>query len=283
MTTTRPRVSLIALVLTLAGTATAQPAPAPAPAQPAPPAAAPPPAAQPAPAAAQPPPAPGTPPPVAPPPLAPTPLAPPPAEPLPPDANYQYPPPPPPGPPERDSNEGRFMIGMTWNVGVPIGSVHDFTSKVSGLGFELLFKYWVHPNITVGGGVDWQTYVDSRPRTTTQIENGAITATAYNSTQLGALRVGGDYYFLKEGMVLPYVGANIGIGWATFQSSAADIALYDNQESVILGAELGAAFAFSKQAPLLLVGARYSAQPSSEFLTVTDVQTITFQLGLAAH
>jgi hypothetical protein len=294
MTKTSQRASIIALAFTVAGTAAAQtpapaPAPKPAPAKPAPaaqpapaPAApAPAPAAQPAPVA-QPAPAaqPAPPPQPTPPPLEASPMAPPPGpvyEPPPP----MLPPPPPEGP---RSRVGEFNVGFLWQLGIPVGSVHDFTNNVSGLGFEIDFKYWLHPQITIGAGVDWQTFVDSQPRTTYPITNGAVTATAYNSVQTGALRARGDYYFLEDGSVLPYAGLNLGFGWSTFQSSAADIILYDNQESVIFGGELGAAFDFDRGAPYLVLAARYSIQPAAEFLeSVDDIQTITIQAGVLAR
>ncbi|HEX6766651.1 MAG TPA: hypothetical protein VF103_14255, partial [Polyangiaceae bacterium] len=114
-------------------------------------------------------------------------------------------------------------------------------------------------------------------------ENGALTATAYNSLQLGSIRARADYYFLDEGLVLPYGSANIGFGWSTFESSAADIVVYDNQESVVLGAEAGALFNFAPSSPYLLLAGRYSIQPSAEFLDTSDIQTITIQLGIVAH
>jgi hypothetical protein len=207
-------------------------------------------------------------------------VAPPPPPPL-----YEPPPPmlPPPPPEGPTSRVGEFNVGFLWGLGIPIASVHDFTANVSGLGFEIHFKYWLHPRITIGGGVDWQTFVDSRPRTTYLIQNGAVTATAYNSLQVGALRARADYYFLDEGTVLPYGGVNLGFGWSTFESTAADILIYDNQESVVLGAELGAAFDFDRNSPYLVLAGRYSAQPSAEFLDTTDIQTITIQAGIVAR
>jgi opacity protein-like surface antigen len=190
-------------------------------------------------------------------------------------------PPPPEGPRTR---EGEMNLGFLWGLGIPVGSVHDFVSNVSGLGFEIQFKYWVLEQIAIGGGVDWQTFVDSRPRTTYQIENGALTATAYNSVQMGAIRARGDYSFLEEGVALPYAGINLGFGWSTFQSSAADIALYDNQESFVIGGELGALFDFDRKAPYLALAARYTYEPSAEFLVaVDDLHAITIQIGILAR
>jgi hypothetical protein len=213
--------------------------------------------------------------------MAPSPLT----EPAPPPPTYEPPPPmyPPPDAGPR-TREGEFNLGFLWGLGIPVGSVHDFTSNVSGLGFEIQFKYWVLEQIAIGGGVDWQTFVDSRPRTTYQIENGALTATAYNSVQMGALRARGDYLFLEEGVALPYASVNLDFGWSTFQSSAADIALYDNQESFVIGGELGAMFDFDRKAPYLALAARYTYEPSAEFLTaVKDLQAITIQVGIIAR
>jgi hypothetical protein len=172
------------------------------------------------------------------------------------------------------------MLGLNWDVAVPVGSVHNFTNNVSPVGFELFFQYFVTPNIAVGAGLDWQTYWDSQPRSTYQVENGAVTATADNSIQNGAARAIVRYYLMDRGTVLPFIGGNIGLGWSTFQSAAADLALYDNTLSILLGGELGAAFAFARDTPLLTLAARYQTLPAADFLAVTNVQSFTFQFGL---
>jgi hypothetical protein len=159
--------------------------------------------------------------------------------------------------------------------------VRDFTSNASAAGLELLLKYWVHPQITIGASVDWQTFAEQRPRTTYQRPNGAITATAYNSLLMGAIRVGGDFFFLDDGPVLPYAGANIGFGWSTLQTTAADLALYDNQSSIVLGLQAGVMITTGQKGLAFLIGGRYSAEPVVSFLdTVKDVQTVTLQLGV---
>ncbi|HEX5099592.1 MAG TPA: hypothetical protein VFV94_08840 [Polyangiaceae bacterium] len=293
--------SLVALVTTLGSVALAQPAPAkpaplhpaaaPAPAAPAPaaPAAAPAPAPAPPPAATAPAPAPAP----APPPPGSEPAPPPPGAPLAASPLYEPPPPPPqpieygapPPPPQAPEGTRRYlgnaMVGFAWDLGIPIGTVHNFTSNVSGLGFDISFHYWIHPQLTLGGNVEWQTFTDQRDRTTYAIPNGAITATAYNSVQTASLRAGAQYYFVDSGLALPYVGVNVGYGWATFQSAAADILLYDNQDSIVLGGELGVLLALADNAPLVKISGRYSAAPAMEYLdSVKDMQTITFQLGL---
>lgn len=288
--------SLFTLLTALAVTAAAQSAPPPAPAPPPP--AAPAPAAYPPPPSYPPapgygaPPAPNYPPPpgYAPAPLPQSPLyAPSPYGPSyygpPPRRPYGPPLPPPPPPPEGTAAfVGRPMVALAWDIGVPVASVHDFTSNVSAAGFDIAFRYWLCPRLTLGAEVEWQTYRDERPRTTYALANGALTATAYNSLQMGSVRFGGQFYLLDRGPLLPYVGADIGYAWGTFQTAAADIALYDDEDSVVVGGELGTLIALAPRKPLILAAARYSWAPSLEFLnSVSNVQTVTFQLGLLLY
>jgi hypothetical protein len=178
---------------------------------------------------------------------------------------------------------GGFMLGVGWDIALPIASVADFTSNVSAKGFDVLFQYWLHKNFTIGGAVGWQTYSDERPRETYQLDtsgDAALTATFHNSVQNGAARLVGRGYLFDDGPVLPFGGLSIGVGWTTFQSSAADIALYDNTTSILLGAELGALFVPSSNGPMFTASARYTVLPAASFGKVDDVQSVTFQLGV---
>ena len=86
---------------------------------------------------------------------------------------------------------------------------------------------------------------------------------------------------MEEGPILPYAGANVGFGWSTLQTAAADIAIYDNQSSVVLGAEAGIVIDTSPRAPKILLGGRYTAEPAVSFLSsVHDIQTVVLQLGV---
>jgi hypothetical protein len=177
---------------------------------------------------------------------------------------------------------GEFTLGFAWNLAFPVGSVTDFTSEVSAYGFEIPFRYWVQRHVAIGADVDWQTLVDDRPRTTRDYGDGAITATAYDTVQMGAVRAAAEYSFLENGHALPFIGADIGYAWSTFQTAAADITLYDNQDSVILGGRLGILFALAPDSPRFILSGKYSYQPSAEFLSVNDVQTVAIQIGMTS-
>ncbi len=189
-------------------------------------------------------------------------------------------PPAPPPPARNPDSTGRVVFGGAWDVGFPVGSVHDFTQAVSGLGFEFMARYFVLPQLTVGVGADFQSFAAAQPRTTYQVNNGALTATAYNSVQNAALRASVHYYFLKDAPVVPYAGLSVGVGWSTFQSAAADLAFYDNQASVLLGGDVGALLPVPNSGVALLAAVRYLALPAADFLSVSNVQTLSLQFGL---
>jgi hypothetical protein len=85
---------------------------------------------------------------------------------------------------------------------------------------------------------------------------------------------------LEQRQLLPYAGASTGIGWSTFQTAAADLAIYDNQTSVLLGGDVGALFPLANSHLALMTAIRSSALPSADFLQVTDVQSLSLQFGL---
>src|SRR6185295_10109656 len=130
---------------------------------------------------------------------------------------------------------GRISGFMGWGFNVPLGSMRDFTAVVSPLGFEVQLHGWVTRNISLGVAGDWATYVDNRPRTTYEVSNGAVTATAYNYTQTSSARFLAHYYFVDAGPVLPYLGAHVGVTWSTFETQAADLILADSEVSVAFG------------------------------------------------
>jgi hypothetical protein len=179
------------------------------------------------------------------------------------------------------SLKGRLSGFMGWSFNVPLGSVRDFSSVMSPLGFELQFQGWVLPNLSLGLSGEWSTFVDNRPRTTYELESAAVTATAYNYLQTTSARLLVHYYFLGEGPLLPYVGPHVGVSWASFDSEAADLSLTDSQVSVVFGGEAGVEVPFGRSAPVVLLNVRYSLAPALEFRdAVSNVQTLGLMIGI---
>jgi hypothetical protein len=172
---------------------------------------------------------------------------------------------------------GRLAGVVGWEFAVPLGSVRNFSANVSPLGLELQLRYWALQQLSISLSGDWTWFGDVRPRTTYQLDHATVRATAYDSMVSSTLRLGAQYYLLREGLALPYVGPHLGAGWTRYRSETADLELSEDEFSFVYGAEAGVLLPMTGSGPMFLFQVRYAAQPGSEFRSiVSNVQTLTF-------
>jgi opacity protein-like surface antigen len=175
---------------------------------------------------------------------------------------------------------GQLTGFLAYNFSIPVGSVRDFTTNVSPLGLELQLREWVLPSLSIGASAEWSNFVDDRPPTTYTVQNGALTAAAFNHVSTWNVRLLVHYYFNERGQFLPYVGPHLGVGWSAFDSEVADLQFSDTEFSFAYGLDAGAVFRFGTS-QFALANVRYAAQPGSEFLGFVDnVQTVSVQVGI---
>lgn len=180
--------------------------------------------------------------------------------------------------------ERRSRLGgaVGWNFNMPLGSMRDFVANLSPIGFEIQLRYWASRRLSFGLSGEWDSFVDERPRNSYQLENAALTATAYNQLFAAVLRFIPTYYLIDDGPVLPFVAPNIGVGWNEYRSRAADLELSDTKVSIVYGAEAGVLIPTPMDGPMFLFQLRYSAQPASEFRDrTTNAQSLALLAGLA--
>ncbi|HVZ33717.1 MAG TPA: hypothetical protein VG963_14900, partial [Polyangiaceae bacterium] len=167
-----------------------------------------------------------------------------------------------------------------WAFNMPLGSVRDFTGRTSPLGLEIQFDGWISESVSLGVSGEWAAYVEHRPRTTIDRGGGTLTATAYNYLQTTSLHFLLDAHFLRHAPVNPFVGLHAGMSWAAFDSAAADLELSDTQVSFNFGVETGARIPLGAGGPLALVNLRYALSPENNFMSVSNVQSVGWMLGL---
>lgn len=176
---------------------------------------------------------------------------------------------------------GEILGFMGWGVNVPVGSVRSFAANPSLLGLEAQLRAWPLSRLSLGVSGEWATFVDERRRETVAIDGMTITAPASNDIQTVAARFLVHYYLLDAGLILPYVGPHVGIGWSVFDVDAAGRTLSDSETSVLLGFEGGAVLPLGEHAPVILAHLRYSYLPTAEFQrAVKDVRTIGLLVGV---
>ena len=172
---------------------------------------------------------------------------------------------------------GKLAGVVGWEFTVPLGSVRSFSANVSPLGLELQLRYWLQQQLSLSLAGDWTWFGDVRPRTTYQFDHATVRATAYDSMVSSTLRLGAQYYLLREGLALPYVGPHLGAGWTRYRAETADLELSEDEFSFVYGAEAGVLLPMAGSGPMFLFQVRYAAQPGSEFRSiVSNVQTLTF-------
>jgi hypothetical protein len=172
---------------------------------------------------------------------------------------------------------GKLAGVVGWEFTVPLGSVRNFSANVSPVGLELQLRYWALAHLSLSLAGDWTWFGDVRPRTTYQLDHATVRATAYDSMVSSTLRLGAQYYLLREGLALPYVGPHLGVGWTRYHSETADLELSEDELSLVYGVEAGVLLPMAGSGPLFFFQARYAAQPGSEFRSlVSNVQTLTF-------
>jgi hypothetical protein len=182
----------------------------------------------------------------------------------------------------RPSLRAGEMLGfMGWGLNIPVGSVRSFVAHPSLLGLEAQLRGWLLSNLSIGVSGEWATFVDQRARETIAIDGMTITAPSSNDIQTVEARFLVHYYPFDTGLILPYVGPHIGIGWSVFDVEAAGRTLSESETSVLLGVEGGAVFPLGEGTPLMLAHVRYSYLPAAEFQhAVEDVRTIGVLVGV---
>ena len=184
--------------------------------------------------------------------------------------------------PSSEPGESTGLVGklsgvVGWEFTVPLGSVRSFSANVSPLGLELQLRYWALQQLSISLAGEWAWFADVRPRTTYQVDHATVRATAYDSMANSTLRLGAQYYLLREGLALPYVGPHLGVGWTHYRSETADLELTEEEFSFVYGAEAGVLLPMTGSGPMFLFQVRYAAQPGSEFRSlVSNVQTLSF-------
>lgn len=180
--------------------------------------------------------------------------------------------------------ERRSRLGgaVGWNFNMPLGSMRDFTENISPVGFEMQLRYWATRRLSFGLSGEWDSYADERPRSSYQLDNGALTATAYNHLFSAILRFIPTVYLIDDGPVLPFVAPNIGVAWNEYRTRAADLELSESKVSIVYGAEAGVLIPTPMDGPMFLFQLRYTAQPASEFRNQTsNAQSLALLAGLA--
>lgn len=130
-------------------------------------------------------------------------------------------------------------FNIDWQMNVPLGST--IADKASGWGMNFEGGYFVTPEIAVGGFLSFQTNLQSIPRQTLSLDNGATALTTAQEHAVFQLPFGvtGRYCWYPHSVVQPYVGMKLGAEYAQLSSYYYVLKSYTETWGFFLSPELG--------------------------------------------
>lgn len=105
-----------------------------------------------------------------------------------------------------------FKFGYSMSMGV--GDLHHFIGDTSFRGYDAVALQPVYRSLFLGVSFGYNGFNQAGPRSTYQLDSGAVTAKLYRYADAWPLAFVVRYLFLDRGSVVrPYLGARTGIAW----------------------------------------------------------------------
>ena len=175
---------------------------------------------------------------------------------------------------------GFYLFG--WDVNVPLNN-KNFIDRTSFAGGKAEGRFFVTPNISVGGEISWSSLYQYAPKKTYEFDNGAVTTDLYKYIYLLPMNLNAHYYFKTDGQLMPYAGLGLG---AMFSEQDLYFNIYNLHETnwgFLVKPEAGVLLKFGENSRSGIVfGVRYNyATNRQPDFKIDNIQTLSFQLGLA--
>ena len=116
--------------------------------------------------------------------------------------------------PAVEKKKSPFVLGLLWDMSVPIGSTHQFTPKITAKGFTVDGRYHGFGNVGVGNigvglSLAWHT-MDSRTETSVKWKNATISGTQIREISSTPFTAKAWYALRDLEGIHPYAGMGFG-------------------------------------------------------------------------
>ncbi|MGD1892714.1 MAG: outer membrane beta-barrel protein [Cyclobacteriaceae bacterium] len=171
------------------------------------------------------------------------------------------------------------LMGLSWNVSVPLGQSTNFVGETSLRGGQFEFRDFLNSNLSLGGSLGWNGYQEYEPRETYPIDNGAITTDLTKFVYTLPVLFNVHRYFPVSENVLPYIGAGIG---AKYSRHAIYYSIYTTEENkwgFAVRPEIGVIFPINDVGIILAADYLWATNDSS-ILNFGNTSSLNFRLGM---
>jgi opacity protein-like surface antigen len=175
---------------------------------------------------------------------------------------------------------GFYLFG--WDVNVPLNN-RDFIDRTSLAGGKAEGRFFVTPNISVGGEISWSSLYQYSPKRTYQFDNGAVTTDLYKYIYLLPMNLNAHYYFKTDGQFMPYAGLGLGAMYSEQDLYFNIYNLYETNWGFLVKPEAGMLLKFGENSRTgMLFGVRYNYATNRQTdFKIDKIKTLSFQLGIA--
>jgi hypothetical protein len=146
------------------------------------------------------------------------------------------------------AQQQRLHLALSYNTATPVSSsFKDYVSKTSFRGFQGAVLYNINTSLRVGLQVSWNDLYEKYGRQVYKNEDGSdVSAVLSNTLQFAPVLVKGEYSFIKEGWLQPYVGLGAGISLINVNQYVGEFLYQQSYAKAAFSGDVGLLIPFSK-------------------------------------
>jgi opacity protein-like surface antigen len=169
---------------------------------------------------------------------------------------------------------------VLYSIGIPMGALKDHTNNVSGRGTTIEYQKFIKPNISVGVNFAYSVFYEEKPYGSYNMGTATLTGYQYRYNNLFPMLVNGQYHFLSEGMIKPYLGLGIGTVYNLRNTDMGTWTIEENNWHFLMSPEAGVVINVSPY-----VGIKVNAKYDNAFkISEADgFANLNFNFGVVFH
>jgi hypothetical protein len=176
----------------------------------------------------------------------------------------------------------RFYLNLDYNVSMPVGSTfRNYVSNTSFNGFQASILYNINNNFKIGVQGSWNDFYQKYGRQVYKNSDGAdVSAVLSNTLQSVPVVVKGEYSFIKNGLIKPFVGLGAGINIISFEQYIGEFVNQQTFTKAAFSGDVGVMIPFGKTSQYgARVSTSYNMSPFKE-QGIDNINTWNVQGGV---
>ena len=170
------------------------------------------------------------------------------------------------------------MFGLTYSMGLPVGSTSDYISKYSWRGFGLEGRAFINDNLSMGGSFAWNVFFEEKIGESFTQDNGTATADQFRYINAYPINFITHYYFGEYDAPARFnVGVGLGAIKVNRRTEVSVVGFEHNYWHFSVTPEVGVIVPFNYSTNLLVsVRYNYAAEAKGESFSY-----LSFNIGIA--